>query len=66
MSVFFPSDPSDRHRTEIEAREWRKEQEKNRKRERRNVVMGWITTISAVIAALAAVAGVLIQLLSGR
>lgn len=64
--AFIPTDPQGKHRSQIEIMNWKVELEAKKKQERRQAVMGWITTISSVIAALAAVAGVLIQLLSGK
>lgn len=65
MSVLFPSDPNDRSRTQAEIRNWELEQTAKRKAERREAKRFWVTTIIAGIAALASVAGVIIQLVSG-
>jgi len=62
--AFIPSDPQDQYRTQLEVMNWRAELDAEKKKDRRNAILGWITAISAVIAALAAVAGVVIQLVS--
>lgn len=62
MSAFFPSDPSDRHRTQAELKEWKDELERRKKIEKRETIRFWVTTVIAAVAALAAVAGVVLQL----
>lgn len=59
----FLSDGKDDNNTiYAKANAYMKEQEKLRKRERKETVRFWITTIISSIAAIAALAGVLLQL----
>ena len=60
--AFIPTNPQDQHRSQIELMNWKAELEAEKKQNFRNAILGWVTAISAVIAALAAVAGVVIQL----
>lgn len=62
MSSFFPSDPNDKIRTQVEIRDWQQSISEKKKAQKRENIRFWITTILSAIAALAAVAGVLIQL----
>jgi hypothetical protein len=62
MPTFIPSDPKDRLRTMAELNDWEqtiKKAKESEKRENRRFI---ITTVLSGIAALAAVAGVIIQL----
>lgn len=62
MPTFFPTDPNDRIRTQAEMMDWQKaneERERQKRIERRKFVA--TITLSGV-AALAAVAGVIVQL----
>lgn len=64
MPTFFPSDPNDRIRTQAEIKDWQnanKERELQKKVEQRRFVA---TIILSGVAALAAVAGVIIQFVS--
>lgn len=66
MPTFFPTDPADKIKTQAQCKDLetaRAEQEKQKKRETRRFI---ITTFLSGIAALAAVAGVIIQLVSGQ
>lgn len=60
--AFYPSHPEDRMRSEQEAAEWRANLEEEKRLKKRDNIRFWITTILSGIAAVAAVAGVLIQL----
>lgn len=62
MTSFYPSDPNDWHRTQGEMRDWESEQNEKKKSKRKESFRFWLTTILSGIAAVAAVAGVLIQL----
>ena len=64
MDTFYPSNPNDPHRTQAERRDCEEAIREKGMREKRDRVRFIITAILSGIAALAAVAGVLIQLAS--
>lgn len=62
--TFFPTDPQDKWRTYAEQKDWIRQQDEIKRKERRDTFRFWTTTAITSIAAIAAVAGVLIQLFS--
>lgn len=62
--AFIPSNPQDKHRSQIEIMNWKAELEAEKRRERRETRRFIITTVISSIAAISAMTGVLIQLLS--
>lgn len=62
MPIFIPSDPNDRLRTMAELNDWKQSIKKEKEKEKRENRRFIITTVLSGIAALAAVAGVIIQL----
>jgi hypothetical protein len=62
MPIFIPSDPNDRLRTMAELNDWKQSIKKEKEKEKRDNRRFIITTVLSCIAALAAVAGVIIQL----
>ena len=62
MPTFIPSDPKDRLRTMAELNDWEQTLKKAKESEKRENRRFIITTVLSGIAALAAVAGVIIQL----
>lgn len=62
MPTFFPSNPQDRMKTEAERKEHERQQNEQAEKERREKTRFIITAVLSGIAALAAVAGVIIQL----
>lgn len=64
MRTFIPSNPQDPNRSQIEIMNWQAELEAEKRRERRETRRFIITTVVSGIAAVAAMSGVLIQLLS--
>lgn len=62
MPTFYLANPSDRMRTQAEEADWNAAQDEKAKRETRER----ITLVLSGIAALAAVAGVIVQLVSMR
>lgn len=62
MPTFYPSDPQDRMRTEAERNDHEQAQKEQAEKERREKMRFVITAVLSGIAALAAVAGVIIQL----
>lgn len=62
MPTFFPSNPQDRMKTEAERKEHERQQKERAEKERREKTRFIITAVLSGIAALAAVAGVIIQL----
>lgn len=62
MPAFFPSNPQDRMKTEAERKEHERQQNEQAEKERREKTRFIITAVLSGIAALAAVAGVIIQL----
>lgn len=64
MRGFMPSAPNDKQRSQIEIANWRAELEAAKKREKRDTRRYWLTTVCAIIAAIAAVAGVVLQLIA--
>lgn len=66
MATFFPSDPHDWVRTEAERRDHERAEAERKKKEKRDNFRFALTTVLSGIAALAAVAGVIIQLVSAQ
>jgi hypothetical protein len=64
--VFFPSDPCDKVKTQAELRHYEEELENRRKQQKRDDVRFWISAVLSGIAAMAAVVGVILQLVSMR
>lgn len=62
----IPTNPQDRARTNAEVREWRENIEKQLKREKKEDRRFWITVAVSSVAALAAVAGIVIQLVLAK
>ncbi len=62
MPTFYPSNPQDRMKTEAERKDHERLQKEQGKKERREKMRFIITAVLSGIAALAAVAGVIIQL----
>lgn len=62
LMPFFPTNPHDRYRTMVELNAWESEQKKLKKKEKRETILFWITAVCSIIAAVAAVAGVVLQL----
>lgn len=62
MPTFFPSNPQDRMKTEAERKDHKRLQKEHDEKERREKMRFVITAVLSGIAALAAVAGVIIQL----
>ncbi len=62
--AFYPSHPEDPIKSAQETAEWRAQLEEEKRAKRTETIRFWITTVLAGIAAVAAVAGVLIQLVS--
>lgn len=62
MPIFIPSDPNDRLITMAELNDWKQSIKKEKEKEKRENRRFIITTVLSGIAALAAVAGVIIQL----
>lgn len=62
MLTFYPSNPQDRMKTEAERKDHERQQKEQAKKERREKMRFIITAVLSGIAALAAVAGVIIQL----
>ena len=62
MPTFYPSDPQDRMRTEAERNDHEQARKEQAEKERREKMRFVITAVLSGIAALAAVAGVIIQL----
>lgn len=65
MGAFFPSNPQDPVRTRIERDAWLSDQKKQTEKEQQETRRFVITCVISGIAALAAVAGVIIQLVKG-
>ncbi len=64
MPSFFPSDPHDAFRTRAEMQDWKEAENERKAQKKRDRVQFIVTTVLSGIAALAAVAGVIIQLVS--
>lgn len=62
MLTFYPSNPQDRMKTEAERKDYERHQKEQAEKERREKTRFIITAVLSGIAALAAVAGVIIQL----
>lgn len=62
MPTFYPSNSQDRMKTEAERKDYERQQKEQAKKERREKTRFIITAVLSGIAALAAVAGVIIQL----
>ncbi len=63
MRVFTPSDPHDKHKSQIELMNWEADLKEKKDRAKRESRRFWFTAICSAIAAVAAVAGVLLQLI---
>lgn len=61
---FFPSEPNNHAKTQAELRAYELRREAEKKEQRKETFRFWITAVLSGIAALAAVAGVLIQVAS--
>lgn len=62
MLTFYPSNPQDSMKTEAERKDYERQQKEQAEKERREKTRFIITAVLSGIAALAAVAGVIIQL----
>lgn len=62
MLTFYPSNPQDHMKTEAERKDYEWQQKEQAEKERREKTRFIITAVLSGIAALAAVAGVIIQL----
>lgn len=62
MLTFYPSNPQDRMKTEAERKDYERQQKEQAEKERREKTRFIITAVLSGIVALAAVAGVIIQL----
>lgn len=62
MLTFYPSNPQDRMKTEAERKDHEQQQKEQAEKERREKTRFIITAVLSGIAALAAVAGAIIQL----
>ncbi len=66
MRAFIPSDPQDKHRSQIEIMNWEANLKEKKDREKREARRFWFTAICSAIAAVAAVAGVVLQLIPAQ
>jgi hypothetical protein len=66
MSAFFPSDPQDKLRANAEANDWKVAARKRAEWEKRENRRFVVTAALSAVAALAAVAGVILQLAAMR